>query len=380
MASLIKNCRVVSADLDLPGAAVEIEGSLIKRVYAPGEGLPAAVETYDAAGRVLCPGFVDIHTHGAGGRDVTDGTCESIRRIAELKLQEGVTTFAPTTLTLPEAQLAKAMAAVAAYNAKPDFAKVAGVHLEGPFINPKCCGAQNPAFVRPPNLAEVLRLHAISKVAVVTFAAEMEGSEAFIKGLLDNGIVPSCGHSAATHADFLKAKAAGLKHLTHFCNQMSPLHHREIGLVGSGLLDDQVLVEMICDKVHLSGPMVQLGFKARGPEGVVMITDSLAASWMPDGQYSLGGLAFAVKDGEARLATSGALAGSTLKYYAGLKNAAELTRLPLERLIKAAGYNQARSLGLDKVGAIKPGWKADLVVLGHDFTPNAVFVDGVRKL
>ena len=164
MKTLIKNARIISPGIDLPGAAVEIEGKTITAVYPAGSELPAADKVVDAEGRMLLPGFIDIHSHGAGGCDTCDAKLESLRTIAECKMKEGVTSWLPTTLTLSPKVLEDVCASVAEYKKNQEFAKTPGIHLEGPFINPKCCGAQNPAFVRQPDYDEVANLNSIAKV------------------------------------------------------------------------------------------------------------------------------------------------------------------------------------------------------------------------
>ncbi len=380
MSLLIANCHLISPDVDLPEASVLVEGDKIAGIYPPERLAPAADTVFDAAGAMLMPGFIDIHFHGAAGHDVTDGSVEAIERIAEAKLRDGVTSICPTTLTLPEDQLAASLRMVAEYAATPTFAKVAGVHLEGPFINCTCTGAQNPAFVRAPSIEEVKRLHAISPVSIVTFAVEEAGGIEFARQLAQLGIVGSCGHTAATYAQLAEAEQAGLRHLTHFCNQMTKLHHREIGCVGGGLLNDGLVVEMICDKIHLCPDMIRLAFKVKPADRIALVTDSMSATGLEDGDYSLGGLAVVVKDGAARLKSDGALAGSTLHLNAALKNAYEVTGLPLSQIVRATSLNQATSLGLKGLGKIEEGWTADLVLLDDAFAVQAVFVDGQRKV
>jgi N-acetylglucosamine-6-phosphate deacetylase len=380
MTSLIKNCRIVSSDLDINGASIEIKGNRIGKIYFEGESLPKCENVFDADGRMAMPGFIDIHNHGAMGYDAADDDPKAVRTIAETKIKEGVTTYIPTTLTLPTEMLEKNMRHVAEYQKSPSGAKVPGVHLEGPYINCNCAGAQNPAYVRKPDIEEVLKLNDIARVLIVSYAIEVEGGMEFTRDLLSSGIVPSCGHTAATHADFKKAMLMGLKHLTHFCNQMTPLHHREIGLVGSGFLDDNVLVEVICDKIHLCPDMLKLVFSKKPIDKIAIITDAMRASWLPDGEYDLGGLAVCVRDKAARLKSNDALAGSTLRFNEGLRNVYEVSGLPLSQAVKAAGYNQARSLGLEKTGKIEPGFFADIAVLDDEFVPQAVFVNGEKKL
>lgn len=380
MQTLVKKCRIISPEFELSDAAIAVENGMIEQIFKPGEDLPDAEMVYDAEGKMAVPGFIDIHFHGNSGFDVVDGTVEGIRTIAECKLKEGVTSICPTTLTVSEEQLVKSVESVAEYQKNPIHSKVAGIHLEGPFICDAMRGAQNPEFIRMPDMEEVRRLNNIAKVAIVSFAVELEGGIQLVRELVSEGIIPSCGHSNADYATYRKAIGEGLKHLTHFCNQMTKLHHREIGLVGGGLLDEDIKLEMICDKIHLCPDMIRLVFKSREIEKIMLVTDTMCAAWLDDGDYDLGGLEVKVENGAARLKSNDALAGSTLKYYNALKNVYEITGLPLTELIKTTSLNQARSLGCDDLGKIEAGFKADITVLNDDFTPSAVFVDGEKRL
>ena len=383
MKTLILNAHVISPDVDLKKASVVIEKDKIKLVttaVVPKTGFDTVV---DARGKYLVPGFIDVHLHGACGYDVCDATPEAIETIASAKLAEGCTSFLPTTLTVGAKTLKAAAKAVAAYRRDERFAKALGIHLEGPFINPACCGSQNPAFVRKPNIKEVLAISAISPVKMVSFAPEMKGGTAFAAACLENGIVPSCGHTGSTLEQFLPAYVAGLRHLTHFCNQMTKLHHREIGMVGAGFLLDELNTEVICDRIHLCDDMLRLVFWKRDLAHVQMITDSLRCSHCPDGyEFEMGGLKVALKNGEARLVEGGNLAGSTLWLNRGLKNLVDVTGLPLKDLIRVTSWNQAIELGLGKsLGKIEKGYVADLAILDpKTFDVCAVFVDGEQRI
>lgn len=377
MKTLITNAHIISPGIDIVGGSVLIDGKRIAAVLTPGETAEAD-KVIDAGGNMLMPGFIDIHSHGAGGCDTCDCKVESIRTIADCKMKEGVTTWLPTTLTLGTNTLADVCRCVKEYAESPNGSKTPGVHLEGPYINPRQCGAQNPAFVREADYEEVSMLNDIYPVKLISMAPEMPGAVDFIAKASAAGITCSAGHSAAGYADFLKAKAAGLKHLTHFCNQMSPQHHREIGLVGAGMLDQDILIEVICDKIHLCADMLKLTFQNKDISQMIMVTDSLACSWMPDGPGQLGGLPIIVKGGVARL-ESGNLAGSTLRYAKGLRNVQELTGKPLSELVKATSWNQARSLGLHDLGKIEPGYTADLVLLDGEYDILKTIIDGEVK-
>ena len=382
MRTLFKDAYLISPDVELEGASVLVEDGSIRHVYACGDKLPDRVDrTVMLRGDMLVPGFADIHTHGRGGQDFCYGTDAAIKTIAEGKLKEGVTTLLPSTSTQSEEVLSAALRSAADYVKNCNRGcKLPGVHLEGVFINKDCLGAQNPAFLRRPDINEVKRLNDIFPVLKVSFAVELPGAVEFTADLLELGITPSCVHSAATYAQFKEAYEHGLRNLTHFCNQMTPLKHREIGLVGAGLLHEDVYVEMICDCLHLCPDMINLVFSIKNMEKIMLVTDSVSASGMPDGEYELAGLPTILKNGAVRLKNNpDALAGSALSMNAALRNVYEVTGYPLKELIKTTSWNQAQSLGLAGIGRIQPGYAADLVVMSGDFEVERVFVDGEER-
>lgn len=376
---LIKNARIISPDTDLSGGAVLIVDGMIKQLFAPGDTLPAADQTCDLNGMMLMPGFIDVHTHGRSGYEFTDGVLEHLNTMCIDKLSEGVTSWLPTTLTLGNEALAAALNNARSYSAgNTPGAKIPGVHLEGPYINEKCLGAQNPAFVRKPDIDEVRKLNDIYRVLKVSYAVEVEGGDRFASELLSENITPSCVHSQATYKQFCAGYDHGLRNLSHFCNQMTALHHRDIGLVGAGLRHSEVFIEMICDKIHLCSDMIKLIFQLKDINHILLITDACQAAGMPDGEYEIGGLPLILKDGAARLASNGALAGSVLVMNKALKNVYEITGLPLAQLVKTTSWNQACSLGLSKLGRIEPGYCADLTALDDNFDVQKVWVDGCQ--
>ncbi len=378
--TLLTSCHIVSPDFEAFDAAVLIEGDMIKRVYVNPEELPAADDVIDIAGNMLMPGFIDTHCHGRSGFDFCDASVEGLTTICVDKLSEGVTTLLPTTLTVSEEQLVASLQSAADYVSNGEKGcRVPGVHLEGPFINPNCCGAQNPEFLRKPDINEVKRLAKIFPVKKVSFAIELEGAPLFAEELIAEGITPSCVHSAATYGQFLDGNAHGLRSLTHFCNQMSPLHHRDIGLVGAGFMCDDVYLELICDKLHVCPDMINFIYSFKNIDRIQLISDAMRAAGMPNGEYDLGGLNVVVAEGAARLKSNGALAGSTLLICDALKNTYEVTGMALTDLVKATSYNQSQLLGLDKLGKVANGYLADLVVLDDDFVVQKTFVGGVCK-
>ena len=382
--TIIKNAHVVSPDVDLVGATIVVEGKKITQVTAKKVSEKGASTIVDVKGQYVMPGFIDVHTHGALTYDFCDPDPQAVFKLAEAKLAEGVTTVLPTTLTVSHDELLVAAKNAKAYvEAGSPFAKVPGIHLEGPFINVKCCGAQNPKFVRKPSIKEVKEINKVFPVKQISYAVETEGGAKFAKDCIKMGVVPSCGHTGAQLADLMPAYKNGLRHMTHFCNQMTPLHHREIGMVGAGFLIEDLNTEVICDKIHLCPDMLKLIFTRRNLAHVQMITDSLRCSHFKDGYaFQMGGLDVLLKNGEARLVNGGNLAGSTLWMGMGLKNVHDVTGIPLKDLVRTTSWNQAIEFGWGReLGKVEKGFTADLVVINpRSWKPSAVFVDGEQRI
>ena len=381
--SILVNAHVISPAVDLEKATVVIENGKIARVTAKPVAAKKGDLVIDVKGQYLMPGFIDVHTHGALAYDFCDADPKAIFAFAQAKLQEGVTTVLPTTLTVSHEELV-----IAAQNARKyveagsPYAKVPGIHLEGPFINVKCCGAQNPKFVRKPSIGEVKEIAGIFPVRLISYAPESEGGAAFAKACLKAGVVPSCGHTAAKLKDLMAAYRNGLRHMTHFCNQMTPLHHREIGMVGAGFLVEDLNTEVICDRIHLCDDMLRLIFTRRSLSHIQMITDSLRCSHCKDGyEFLMGGIKVKLQNGEARL-EAGNLAGSTLWMGMGLKNVHDVTGIPLKDLVRCTSWNQAIEQGWGRrLGKVEKGFVADLVVINpKSWKPSAVFVDGQQRI
>lgn len=320
---------------------------------------------------IVLPGFIDQHIHGAGGSDGMDGTTQDIANIAKTIAAEGTTSFLVTTMTQSVENITKALQAVKEYReANPaDGARVVGVHLEGPFIAAKHKGAQPLEYVKEPDVQVFDAYNAASgnSIRIVTLAPEVEGAEEFVKHLTAQGIVSSIGHSGAKYPDVEKAVSLGASNVTHTYNAQSALHHREIGVVGSAMLLDELNCEVICDTIHVSVPAMRLLIKNKPLDKVSLITDAMRAKGLPDGESELGGQKVFVKDGEARLA-DGTLAGSVLRMNRAVQNMVQKVGVPLAQAVDYATINPARMLKIDDVtGSIQVGKNADFTVINSNF-------------
>ena len=368
-------------------------------VYVDGEGLKKTTVCFDetiqkisrcaVAGAeeivlpddaIVIPGFVDEHIHGAGGSDGMDGTVEDIAIIAKTIAAEGTTSFLVTTMTQSKENITKAMQAVKEYrnaNVK-DGARVAGIHLEGPFIAADYKGAQPLEYVVAPDKDVFDEYNAASgnSIKIVSLAPEVAGADEFIRHLKKQGIVASIGHSGAKYPEIANAVNAGAKNVTHTYNAQTALHHREIGVVGSAMLIDALNCELIADTIHVSVPAMQLLVKNKPADKLTLITDAMRAKGIPDGVSELGGQTVYVKNGEARL-ENGTLAGSVLRMNRAVQNMVEKVGVPFTQAVDYATINPAKALGIDgEVGSIKVGKRADFTVLNTSYDVLLTVRDG----
>lgn len=342
---------------------------------------PESAEIVDFSGKYIAPGFVDTHIHGLLNSDVMDNTPEAIKTISKGLLQFGVTSFLPTTLTDSVERLDESVENIKNVYNDVEGAKIQGIFLEGPCFTEKYKGAQNKKYFINPT-AEILDQwqeksgNLVKKIAI---APEREGAVEFAEYATKNGVTVALGHSAATFEEAKRVVGAGANVFVHTYNGMSPLTHREPGMVGAAMELKNTFAELICDGHHVSPVAANIMMNAKTRENIVLITDCMRAGAMEDGQYTLGEFDVIVENGTARLLT-GSLAGSVLSMNNAIKNVVDWNIATLEEAIKMASYTPAVSCNIDdKCGSIKPGLPADFVVIDDLLNVYNTYLDGVCK-
>ena len=333
----------------------------------------------DLCGACVIPGLVDIHTHGAMGADFSDGDAEGLRRMAAHLAGRGVTSFAPTSMTLPYETLEAAFATAAElYDNRPEgCARVMGVHMEGPYFSEKKKGAQNGAYLRLPDFEGFRKLYegCGGLVRIVDLAPELEGAAAFTEKAKALCTV-SVAHTDASYEEAKAVFDAGASHLTHLYNAMPGIHHRKPGPIGAASEREGVIAELICDGLHVHPGAVRMAFRLF-PGRICLISDSLRCCGMPDGKYMLGGQEVFLRDGIARL-EDGTIAGSAATLLQCLQRAVSFG-IPKEEAILSATCNPAKQIGCaDRVGSIAVGKQADFLICDTELNLKAVFMNGRR--
>lgn len=355
--------KVITPDGVLEPGWVEVAGG---RITAVG---PGRRDGSDRHGAVIVPGFVDVHCHGGGGASFDSADPQECARAVAYHRERGTTTLVASLVTAALDDLLR-RASVLAELAEDGV--VAGVHYEGPFLSNARKGAHDPALLRDPDPETVRRLLKVPHVAMVTLAPELDGGLDALRRVRDAGAIPAVGHTDATYETTLAAIGAGARVATHLFNGMRPLHHREPGPILALVEAPDVTVELIGDGVHLHPGVVAHIARTTGAGRATLVTDALAAAGMADGAYELGGLGVEVRDGVARLAEGGSIAGSTATAATVFRRAVLASGLSLTDAVRMASTTPAALLGLADRGAIAAGLRADLLVLDEDLTVEKV--------
>lgn len=319
----------------------------------------------DGKGQHLLPGFIDIHIHGGYGQDAMDADEEALRLLSDGLMSEGTTSFLATTMTEDLERVAKAMTAAAQFS-NSHGAEIIGIHMEGPFISADKVGAQNPKYVKVPTVEQIkhLQQQADGLIKIITMAPEVEGAMEVIEALGEEMII-SLGHTTADYDKMNEAAEHGARHITHLYNAATGFSHREPGAFAAAWLNDKFSVECIVDGIHSHPAAVLLAYRLKGIGQMMLITDSMRAKGMPDGEYELGGQPV-FKTGERAVLGDGTLAGSVLTMNGALRNFMQFTGVPLEEAWRVTSYNQAAALGMDDRGVIEKGKYADLVLVDQE--------------
>ena len=358
----IINGKIVLPDAVVTGKALAYDTESGKIVGVV-DSVPVGATTVDAEGGYVAPGLVDIHIHGYLGEDTSDAKPEGIKKMAYGVAKNGVTAFLPTTMTVSMPEINAALDAVRSLKEESkswDGAEIIGVHAEGPFINPSKKGAQAESNILPPDADFVIKNADI--ITSITLAPEMDEGHKCIKTIAEKtNVLVSMGHTGADFEEGMQAARDGVNHTTHLFNAMTPLAHRNPGIVGAALTADNVSVELIADTFHINPGLYSIIAKVKGRK-MVLITDCTRAGGMPDGEYDLGGQPIFLKGIECRLA-DGTIAGSVLKLNSAVKNVLDHTNLPVNEVFNMASLNAAAAIHVDdRLGSLEAGKDADIII------------------
>lgn len=391
--TIIKGGTVLTGGTEFP-ADVVIRGGRIAYMGPDGESWTRQdnqcqdqpVEIIDAAGKYVAPGFIDLHTHGGGGADFGDGTVEAFRKVLAFHGSHGTTLLYPTSMTGSLESLYKS---IEAYNAVKslgaDGAAMGGWHMEGPYFAFSKRGAQDPRYLKDPDPEEYMDImrRTGGQIARWSLAPELPGAHDMARALKARGVLMAYGHTDASFEECEDAFNAGFTHMTHFFSGMSTVSrsgiYRRAGAVEYGYYNDDVTVELIGDGIHVPASMLKMIFKIKGADNIALVTDSIRAAGLPDGDYELGegGLRIRGAEGMASLADSQTLAGSVATMDFVVRTVWRLTSLPLAQVVKSATGTPARIMGVaDRKGSLREGFDADIVIFDNDVNISQVIVGG----
>ena len=373
----ISNCKPVGTHENHRPCSILIENGVVTQVGTHMKP-PSHVQELDARGRMVSPGFIDVHIQGAGGADVLDGSESSLRTIAKTCTRFGVTGFVATTVYKPGQPNDHLKEAARFTGAYLGGARLLGIHLEGPFISQDKRGMIQPDSICRPDLEELERILRLTEgtLKIMTIAPELDNNRQLISRLRDSGVIASFGHSAATYEQTLQGIKAGISHVTHMFNTMPPLHHRNPGPLPA-ICESDLSVQLIPDGVHIHPAVVRLACSLLGFKRIVAITDGMQAMGLPDGEYEYNGLRYISADGTARYG-DGTLIGTSLGMNELLRRLKNCAQFSFEQTLETATVNPTQILGLHDIGiGITPGMGGDLVILDSSFTVYATIVSGI---
>lgn len=374
---LIKNARIITPTLTYERGWLLCEEGIIKALAPYNPPNFENVDVMNAEGLTLLPGFIDIHTHGGNGYDTMDGSVRSLEAMAQYYASHGVTSFLATTWSDTTENTLMALTAIhEALGSQAYGATLLGAHLEGPYLNPDKCGAQNIDYIRRAQPKEALQFLEIGVIKLLALAPEFKENHWLITECIKRGITVSVAHSGANYQDMRFAVTLGLSHATHTYNAMTNLHHREPGVVGSVLSIDNIRCELIADLIHVHPAAIKILWRSKGADKVILVTDSVKVAGLPDGQYEFSHQQVEMVEGAVRL-QNGSLAGSTLRMNRALYNFMQATGESLEKVWQTTSWNPARAINIsDRKGSITIGKDADLILVDEEINIYMTMVEG----
>ena len=379
MKTLINKVKIITPDEILSGFGVVIESGKILSII---DERQIKLEEYNniinGKGYYLSPGFIDIHNHGNSGFDLMDSTREALDRIGEYHLSKGVTSYLGTVITSSNEDMVKAIENMVTYENSNIRSSLIGIHLEGPYFNLDKKGAQPEKHIKTPNMEDLMGILNLAedKLKMVSLAPELHNSLDIVKYLKEKNIAISMAHSNATYDEAVAGIENGITIATHLFNGMREFNHREPGIIGACLTDERVYCEIIYDRFHLHDVAVEIALKMKGYDKLILVSDSMMAAGLEDGQYILGGQKVIVDDGKPRL-ESGSIAGSTLNLQKAVYNMVNYLGVSIPNGVKMASLNPAKAINMDeKIGSIEVGKKADLVLFDEEINIKEVYIEG----
>jgi N-acetylglucosamine-6-phosphate deacetylase len=363
---LITNAKIITPERSIENGWLLARDGKIATIGVQSPPDTEEIPVFDANGLTLLPGFIDIHVHGAVGADTMDADPESLRKMAAFFAKQGVIGFTPTTLTdSHERTLAALQTIKSMMNTPYEGAAILGCHLEGPYLNLEKSGAQNTQYIRCADHAEATAYLDIGVIRLLAIAPEFEENHWLIRECVQRGITVSVAHTNATYQQMQNAIAMGINHATHTYNAMTGLHHREPGVLGAVMESTAVRCELIADNIHVHPAAMNVLWRAKGKDKLVLITDSMQATGMPEGVYKLGHYDVTVANGSATIA-NGSLAGSIITMQKAVRNFMLATGESLENIWQVMSLNPARAIHLAHCkGSLEVGKDADMVLVNH---------------
>ena len=379
MSTLIKNIRLITPNSVVKGYGVVVnEGKIIDIDLEENINLDLISEVINGDGRFLSPGFIDIHNHGNTGHDIMDSTEETLDKIGEFHIKNGVTSYLGTIITSSYDNIITSIKNIVNYKNKKTLSQLLGIHLEGPFFSILRKGAQPEKYIKEPDIEiakEFVEL-AKNKLKMVSIAPEFNGAIEIISYLKEKNITIAMAHSNATFNEANRGINHGVTVATHLFNGMREFSHREPGIIGASLTDDRVYCELIYDRIHLHDETVKIALKTKGVDKIVLVSDAMRAAGLEDGEYELGGQKVIVNNGAARL-ENGGLAGSILNLKDAVYNMVSTLNIPIQDAVRMASLSPAEAIGVSKhKGSIEIGKDADMLLFDDDINISSVFISG----